>query len=164
MTNYEKFTSKIIELISRGEFFAVVNGYPCACIGQCDDCDLKYRIGGEFQSVTCKHNRGKWLRREYIEKPKLTKAEMGFCQSLRAGCYLAKDQNDYLGVFSCKPERCCGYSIDNGFWHNGSDGWCYKDKLSKHSLHNIEFPFITWDSEPWSVEDLLKLEVIDDDN
>lgn len=157
VTNYEKFKSRIITLFSRGMTLAVIDGDPCCCRDNsgiipdaiCECCDL-YGMG------SCEEARLKWLYAEYVECPKLTKAEKSFCESLRPGYYLARDANGLLHVYDHQPKR------DTYKWlMQGSYNYYKFDS----AIFSGNFDFIKWeDSEPWSVEDLLKLEVIDDDN
>ena len=142
MTNYEKFKSRIITLFSRGMTLAVIDGDPCCCRDNsgvipdaiCECCDL-YGIG------SCEEARIKWLYADYVEPPKLTKAERAFCESLYSDTNISRKPNGYL-------------SLDKGFSH----------VYIATEFYNIKFKFITCDGAFWKVEDLLKLEVIDNDN
>lgn len=90
------------------------------------------------------------LKQEHIEQPKLTKQERAFCEAVQTG-WIARDCNMHLFYFSGKPK------LEQGTWMT---------RVGQHCrIKGIEdaFMFIKdTDSEPWPVEDLLKLEVMED--
>ena len=69
--------------------------------------------------------------------------------------YIARDKNENLFVYETKPrkaEKC----------------WCMNDSLVCESYlylnrhFDVDFPMVKWeDSEPWLIDDLEKLEVVD---
>ena len=96
------------------------------------------------------------LKQEHIEQPKLTKRERAFCEAVQTG-WLARDYSGNLAWRDNKPEKV--HETHDKYWlGNGSIGvWV-------HALFKEDgFGFIQWEDEkPWSIEDLLKLEVIED--
>lgn len=144
MTNYEKFKDKIIEIISCGPDggLAVRNNKPeLCCTLNCDECDwgpkaTRLCIEGDYEAKV-----KEWLNAEYVEPPKLTKAERAFCESLYSDTNISRKPSGYL-------------SLDRGFSH----------VYVATEFYNIKFKFITCDEAFWKVEDLLKLEVADGDN
>ena len=91
-----------------------------------------------------------YLATEHIEQPKLTKRERAFCEAVQMG-WIARDCNMHLFYFSGKPE------LKQGIWMTHVGQYC--------RIKGIEdaFMFIKdTDAEPWAVEDLLKLEVIEE--
>lgn len=142
MTNFEKYRDEIVELCEKGENIAIVNGKlrTCKSVENCEECDYCW----------LKSEVIKWLYQENIEvleKPKLTQKQRKFCELVESG-YIATDEDgtQYFYKSSHKPHK----EFDT--WE--SVGFSYLDGL------DIHFDFITWfDCEPWSIEDLLKLEV-----
>lgn len=142
MTNFEKYKDEILK-ISKETKVAVdkTRNTPTKCLNiSCGKC-LLYSQCDEEAFV-------KWLYSEYQEPaPKLTKAERGFCEIVKTG-YIARDAvKKCLVYYSEEPE------IDlNGYYRYSP--------YDSVELPLEPFSFITWgDKEPWSIEDLLKLEV-----
>lgn len=94
-----------------------------------------------------------WLYAEHIEKHTLNKYEHALCEALQTG-WIARDRGGTI----------YGYPTEEKPRKTGNI-WEWTDNLVKiYSLlalnPEIEFDFIRWeDEEPWSVEELLKLEV-----
>ena len=149
VTNYEYFKDEIIDLIGRGDRLAVVHGKPKNCSHvRCAYCDLCPGNGN-----SCKTYRKKWLEAEHIEKPKLTKKERQFCELVETG-WIARDESGVLYYSINKPVKV----KVGGRWLEGMKYIDIYDIFA--SVLNHSFSFITWDdAEPWSVEELLKLEV-----
>ena len=133
MTNFEKYKDEILILVRNNRGFAFRMNKITACkLTGCENCIF---------TGSCIANRIKWLYEEYQEPaPKLTKAEKGFCEVIKDG-YIARDKNGDLYIEN-------NWGINRGY---------YMKLCSKF------FPFITWESgKAWSIEDLLKLEVVDE--
>lgn len=142
MTNFEYYKKEILEITNKGCDVAVINNKPVSCesLEYCTECQLK-------QHENCKSTLTKWFCAEHIEQPKLTKKERQFCELVETG-WFARCKNGDLCIYSEKPTK-----LTNCWFSN------YKT-YSNITLFNLPFPFIKWeDEEPWSVEDLLKLEV-----
>ena len=143
MTNFEYYKETILEITNKGIDFGLFHNKPIACpeVG-CDKCSLK--------EENCSREVFKWLYAEYeehVEQPKLTKKERQFCELVETG-WFARCKNGDLCIYSEKPTK-----LTNCWFSN------YKT-YSNITLFNLPFTFITWeDEEPWSIEDLLKLEV-----
>lgn len=140
MTNFEYWKDRILEIIRSDSLFGLFNGEVVDCHNlPCDDCGF---------SGYCTRKRFEWLYSEYIDRPKLTKKERAFCELVETG-WLARDKDGSLYFYDDKPYK------EDGFW-----------RIKKHYVYinpfifPFEFSFIKFeDKEPWSVEDLLKLEV-----
>ncbi len=150
MTNFEYYKEEILELTNNDQAFMV---YKNGKIGNCDEChDCKKCL---FDSNSCNAKAIKWLYAEHVEKPKLTKKERQFCELVEAG-WICRDENGFLCLYSTKPQ--CKNSHE---WQ--PPHYCTSFSLSSSLVRNVmdcSFSFITWeDEEPWSVEELLKLEV-----
>jgi hypothetical protein len=141
MTNYEKFKDELIKILSNNVIcgLAIQNGKPAICDGiPCSECDFE---GQNSRSGTCAQKLKDWLNAEYIEPPKLTKAERAFVESLHSDVCISRHPNmECIRLWRGSAQLYVRLVVD---------------------FYNINFPFI--DSETkWSVEDLLKLEVQDD--
>ena len=151
VTNFEYFKDEIIDILSvphhTASSLAVVDGGPKRCSEvDCTKCDLNYSIDGE---TNCTKKRKAWLNAEHIEKPKLTKKERMFCELVETG-WIARDKDDKLYHHKSKPIKG---TYD---WFGGAFDIC----ISNTTISDCKISFITWDDEePWSVEELLKLEV-----
>lgn len=146
MTNMEFYRDEIETIMDEGHCVAVTtNGVPVKCHISlyCNECMLD---GG------CRDNNLiKWLMSEHKVKPTITARERHFLEFVETG-WLARDDDSALWWFEKRPEKR-GTLWDEvcSYFHVGE------------IVKNI-FPFIKWeDEEPWSVEELLKLEVKNED-
>lgn len=146
-TNFQHYQHKIKEIILNGDSLALTNdGELRSCRGlECGKCQF---------FIQCHEKRRNWLISEYKEpKPKLTPADHHLVNILKNG-YIARDYNGDLYFYYEKPVK-----------HSSSLQWsvscwcCRLDHSDLFAEHDF-LTFIKWsDSEPWSTEDLLKLEV-----
>lgn len=154
MTNIEKYMNTIVSIRNQDSTDVAVamdirTGAlkRCSEVG-CECCKFNWRYNA---NRNCRANIVSWLFEEYQEPaPKLTKAERGFCEIVKTG-YIARDAvKKCLVYYSEEPE------IDlNGYYRYSP--------YDSVELPLEPFSFITWgDKEPWSIEDLLKLEVEDE--
>lgn len=145
MKNFEKFEKEIMHIVEDGHTFAVVNGKPINCMNAtCNSCEL--------QTNACFKDRYRWMFSEYKERHKLTKKERKFCEVFngKTPIYIAKDKTGDLFIYNYKPYK----NEVEGCWFND----CSMFPLD--CLSEVWFDFISFeDEEPWSVEELLKLEV-----
>lgn len=96
-----------------------------------------------------------WSESEYVEKNTITSREKKFLDVLLPKWkYIARDSNNSLFIYPIKPIRF------GTCWMVKNDYNVYK--IAKDVYGNM-FNFIRWgDEEPWSIEDLKKLEVRDE--
>lgn len=150
MTNFEYWKDKILEIVGQGKF-GVKEDTPVACSYlSCADCAF-------ISDPKCVRKRFEWLYSEHIKKPKLTKKERQFCELVETG-WIARDKNGGLRWWRKrnKPEKF----LDLLEWLNGEKFIDMSYMWDTLFQTDILFSFVKWeDSEPWSVEDLLKLEV-----
>lgn len=149
MKNKEKYAKEIVELACNRCDIAVskATGNPIDCnIIKCDCCAL-YKDG-----ITCGVALKEWAESEYIEKPVISKKDKDFLEYIREGCkYIARDEDGRLCVYSSKPVK------EENYWYLCSGRCSWLD-----FAFAIDFPMVKWsDSEPWLIEDLKKLEVVD---
>lgn len=149
MKNKEKFAKEIIDVACKGDIIAVTKDNK---VVGCDDiyCDQCL-----FDIDNLCH-RGdnilyRWAESEYVEKPTITSREKKFLDMLLPECkYIARDRSNKLYVYNEKPARM------NYYWFLNDATF---DRISTNLFGNM-FDFIKWmDEEPWSIEDLKKLEV-----
>lgn len=139
MTNFEFWKGRLAEIAEENEDVAIFAGKPIECC-RMEDCKNCYRHGNCTDGVLIK-----WLLEEHIEKPKLTKKERMFCELVETG-WITRDRNGAIWWGYKRPtKKVCSWI--------GAGATLYAGAIAK-------FSFIKWeDEEPWSVEDLLKLEV-----
>lgn len=104
---------------------------------------------------TCHTSRRKWLESEYIEKPVISKRDRAFLEYTREECkYITRDEDGRLYVCSSKP-----FKEKNSLnWHlrSGCCSWL-------NFAFAVDFPMVKWeDDKPWLIEDLKKLEVVEE--
>ena len=148
MKNKEKYAKEIMEIACSGNRIAVIKekGYivPCNCV----ICSVCLFCG----SIDCRKSIKDWLELEYVEKPVISERDKAFFEYLdKQYEYLARDKTGQLYVHRVKPHK-----VDS-FWTNAGRRFCLNDRI------NVDFPMVKWeDSEPWLIEDLKKLEVVDE--
>lgn len=150
MKNKEKFAKEIIEIALDGSRVAVdkATGKPVGCnnIIGCDVCALINKGG-------CSTALKEWAESEYIEKPVISKTDRMFLDYLDVCLhYIARSAYGVLYAYINKPRK----SID--CWE--------KDEYEANKsllMFNIDFQMVKWtDEEPWLIEDLKKLEVVEE--
>ena len=145
MKNREKFAKEILDIVCKGNRFAVTK------LGKIDRCD---RIGCAecLFDDNCAVGLEQWSESEYIEKPTITSKEKAFLYLLLPKWkYIARD-SDYnrLSLYPDKPSKKSTY------WSSETK---YENRI-RYDVFNVKFDFVKWeDEEPWSIEDLKKLEV-----
>lgn len=152
MKNKEKYAKEILDIACSGKL-VTVNKHDriAACINlKCEDCKFGDKIG-----IGCGMEMEKWAESEYIKKPGISKRDRAFLEYLKEEykC-IARDENACLFVYKNKPMKV------GACWNSsGLNCECYLH-LDRH--FNIDFPMVKWlDEEPWLIEDLRKLEVVD---
>lgn len=143
-TNFEFYKDEILGLAKRVENFSLVNGKINRCKNtNCAQCYFKTEEGNCVSERIC------WLYAEHIEPPKLTKRERAFCEAVQTG-WLARDKNGKIHWYSDKP-------------YKEGEEWCYAGDRFVDFTNLHLFSCVKWEDEkPWAVEDLLKLEVMEE--
>lgn len=148
MKNKEKFAKEILEIACSGDSIAVIkkSGRIVPCNGTI--CGLCL-----FRDYDCEKNTREWAESEYTENPVISKKDRAFLEYLNANIhYIARDMDGSLYVYISKP-----FKIIN-CWE--SAGCEINENLR---IVDIDFPMIKWsDFEPWLIEDLKKLEVVEE--
>ena len=151
MKNREKFAKEILDIACKGGRLAVIKGNKVIdCDGiSCEQCLFsKFDI---FARCCDEEAPMKWAESEYVEKPTITSREKNFLDLLLPNYkYIARDKNGFLLAYTEKPIKIL-------------ETWGIAN-CALINMFDIKFDFIKReDEEPWSIEDLKKLEVKKDD-
>lgn len=144
MKNREKYAEELLNVACAGKRVAIdkqtmqirgCEGLSCGnCLFSCGDCDTKL---------------AEWAESEYVEPVKISKRDRTFLDYIEGYKYIARDGDGELYVYITKPKK-------------GLRNWADARFKSLAGL-DIDFPMVKWsDDEPWKIEDLKKLEVVDE--
>lgn len=150
MKNREKFAKEILDIACKGNHFGVTKAGE---IISCPETDCEKCLFND--DIDCDISLEQWSESEYVEKNTITSREKKFLDVLLPKWkYIARDSNNSLFIYPIKPIRF------GTCWMVKNDYNVYK--IAKDVYGNM-FNFIRWeDEEPWSIEDLKKLEVKDE--
>ena len=153
MKNKEKYMTEIIDACLDGMTIAVkADGKPCICQKMsCKEC-----IFYDGTNPYCRDRIRAWANSEYIERPVISKRDKAFLEYLREEYrFIARDENGKLFAYETQPKK------EEVCWD--SFGLISERYLYLNYHFNIDFPMVQWsDSEPWLIEDLEKLEVVEE--
>lgn len=149
--NKEKYSKNIVELACDGNGIAVDKRTgkvdSCLCI-QCSNCLFN-------DNKDCDKGRREWAESEYVEHPVISKKDKDFLEYIKEEFkYITRDDgNNQLFAWNAKPKR--GLTINE--WLDARS-----DAVGLYGF-NLELPMVKWlDEEPWLIEDLKKLEVVEE--
>ena len=145
MKNKEKYAKEIMEIACNGSSIAVTK--KCRRIAPCGSTFCEECL---FCSANCKEKVREWSESEYIEV--ISKRDRAFLEYLDVCIhYIARDMSGGLYAYIGKPRKNINSWISNGELFKGLE------------IFNIDFQMVKWsDLEPWSIEDLKKLEVVEE--
>lgn len=150
MKNKEKYAKEIIEIVCENGAVNEQTGELKSCSEiKCKDCLLRNGNKG-----SCEKEMKAWLEQECIEKPVISKMDRSFLDYLRVRWkYMARDNiSNTVYAFTEIPEK-------SKFGHFAYTG----EARRISSDFNVVFPMVKLsDSEPWLIEDLKKLEVVEE--
>lgn len=150
MKNKEKYAKEIIEIACK---YGAVNERTGELKG-CSEIICEHCLLRESGISRCKGKMKAWLESEYIEKPVISKMDRSFLDYLRDRWkYMARDNiSNAVYVFTEIPEKSeVGHFVYTG------------EARRISSDFNVVFPMVKLsDSEPWLIEDLKKLEVVEE--
>lgn len=149
MKNKEKYAKEIVDIACSGDSIAVKNNKLTCC--RCLDCsECLFNC-----SHNCREQVKKWAESEYIEKSVISKRDIVILDYFRSNLkYIARNEDGNLFAYEAKPIK------GKTYW-KCTRGNCLL--LSKQL--NIDFPMVKWsDEEPWLIDDLKKLEVVEEYN
>lgn len=149
MKNKEKYAKEIIEIVCENGAVNEQTGELKSCSEiKCKDCLLRNGNKG-----SCEKEMKAWLEQECIEKPVISKMDRSFLDYLRVRWkYMARDNiSNTVYAFTEIPEK-------SKFGHFAYTG----EARRISSDFNVVFPMVKWsDEEPWLIENLKKLKVVD---
>lgn len=148
MKNREKFEKEIMEIACNGDSIATIEKS-----GRIVPCDANRCSLCLFRSYDCKEKTRKWAESEYVEKLVISKKDRAFLDYLRKEYkFIARDDNGYLYAYTSIQAKLLGCA----FWRAG-------DACKSLGGLDIDFPMVKWsDKKPWLIEDLKRLEVVDE--
>lgn len=147
MKNKEKYEKEILEIACNGDSIAVKNNKVACC--RCLDCsECLFNCLGD-----CRKQVRKWAESEYIEKPVISKRDIVILDYFRSNLkYIARNENGKLFAYEAQLIK------EKTYW-KCTRGNC----LLLNKQLNIDFPMVKWsDEEPWLIEDLKKLKVVEE--
>ena len=149
MTNREKYSKEILDIACSGDKLAMRKADK-----RLTGCN-KLECNGCCFSGTgrCSEVIQKWAESEYIESPVISKADRAFLEYLNGKIkYITSDGAGELYAYSAKPCK------ERGAWMPQTGEFFNLD-----FYFSADFPMVKWsDSEPWLIEDLKKLEVVEE--
>lgn len=156
MKNREKFAKEIFDVACKCDTIAVTQENKVVCCGNINCSQCLFCKKDNYVYYCDDEKRMQWSESEYVEKPTITSREKKFLDVLLPSCkYIARDINNYLYIYYNKPRR----NSMNESWITDNTNYFY---VSRDMYGNM-FDFIKWDDEePWSIDDLKKLEVKDE--
>lgn len=149
MKNKEKFAKEVVEIACYGDYFGMDKR-----TGEIASCDyIPCRNCMFNDGMNCNKTRKDWAEQEYIEKPVISKKDRAFLDYLEEEYkHIARDKNDALYAYNAEPCKV------RESWSSG----CSDDWFRLNHRFDVNFPMVKWsDSEPWLIEDLKKLEVVE---
>lgn len=153
MKNREKYAEEIIEIASRGHDVGVDiqthRPKDCDDFNLCEECLLSYPLCNK-----CTENRVAWFNAEYKENAVISIRDLASLQSIQDQFkYIARDPDQTLHAYTNKPVI---FSDGSYIINNGS-------KNADLSILKLSPPMVkTEDKEPWLIENLKKLKVVNE--
>jgi hypothetical protein len=147
MKNKERYAKEIMEIACSGNSIAVTK--EGGSIASC--CDT-FCVECLFCGGNCKEKVREWTESECIEKPVISKKDKTFLECIGEGIkYIARDMDGFLFIYCIKPHKL----ID--CWESGGI-----ESNKSLEFFKLNLPMVKWsDKEPWLIEDLKKLEVVE---
>lgn len=147
MKNKEKYEKEIMNIACSGDSIAILKKS-----GRIVSCNVTKCCLCLFRGSDCKEKLRDWAESEYVEKLVISKMDRAFLEYLGKELkYIARSKSDNLMAFQNSAEkRGDGWGIGSG-------------EFKSLKKFNIDFPMVKWsDGKPWLIEDLKKLEVVED--
>lgn len=150
MKNKEKFTKEILDIVCKGETFAIEKStgllVNCTTL-PCHEC--------LFDSASsCRNGIKEWAESEYVELPVISKNDRRFLDCIgNTYKYIVRDRDGKL--FVCKKV----YAVNDEWF---SKGCVAGSDYTYISGFDVQFPMVkVISSAVWSIKDLKKLEVVE---
>ena len=148
MKNKEKYAKEIMNIACSGDSIAVMkkSGRVVSCNGT--KCSLCLFLDGDCSKEKIRE----WAESEYTEKPVINKRDREFLDYIREEYkFVARDKNGKLFIYETQPRK------GKTYWYLTYDMYSCLNRY-----YNVDFPMVKWsDEEPWLIEDLKKMEVVE---
>lgn len=147
MKNKERYAKEILEIACNGDNIAITKD------GRIAPCYETFCIDCLFCGGNCKEKIREWTEQESIEKKVISKRDKTFLEFIGEGIkYIARDMDGFLFIYGIKPHKL----ID--CWESGGI-----ESNKSLEFFKLNLPMVKWsDKEPWLIEDLKKLEVVEE--
>ena len=147
MKNKEKYAKEIMDIACGGESIAVIK--KSGHIVPCDNTECNLCL---FRDSDCKKKIIEWAESEYIKKPVISKRDRVFLEYIKNSAkWMTRDCDGKLWLWETIPKK----SVIQEVWTCAAGNGL--------NVFNIDFPMVKWeDDEPWLIEDLKKLEVVEE--
>lgn len=150
MKNKERYTKEIVDIVCKGEPFAIEKstGLPMSCTTiSCGGCLFE-------GASSCKNGIKEWSESEYVEPPVISKNDRRFLDCIgNTYKYIVRDRDGKL--FVCKKV----YAVNDEWF---SKGCVVGSDYTYISGFDVVFPMVeVISSTVWSIKDLKKLEVVE---
>lgn len=148
MKNKERYAKEIVDVACRGDKIAVTK--EGERVVRCSNIDCSECL---FERINCVDKIRKWAESEYIEKTVISKRDRAFLECVSEGIkYITRDMDGFLFIYVIKPHKL----ID--CWESGGI-----ESNKSLEFFKLNLPMVKWsDKEPWLIEDLKKLEVVEE--
>lgn len=145
MKNREKYKEELLDIACAGKKIAIdkrtMQIRSCAWF-PCEHCLFN-------GYASCDTKLAEWAESEYVEPAKISKKDRTFLDYLKGYKCVARDGDGELYVYITKPKKGLRNWVDARF--------------KRLAGLDIDFPMVKWkDDSPWLIEDLKKLEVVDE--
>lgn len=149
MKNKEKYAKEIVETACNGNHFGMDK--RTSDINSCNYITCHNCVFND--DMNCDKTKREWAESEYIEKPVISKRDRAFLDYLREEYkFVARDENGELFAYKTQPRKWEAYC-----------NWIGDGRLKLYVRFNVVFPMVKWENdEPWLIEDLKKLEVVEE--
>ena len=148
MKNKEKFADKIIDFALGEDSIAVDSQgeiVSCASMVSCENCRF-------YTEKECKTAIKDWLEEEYVESFVISRKDVRLLEYVKDDYkYIARNKDGDLYLHINEPKRGFAY-------------WVSAPAMEDANIKSfdVDFPMIKWeDSEPWLIEDLKHLQIVD---
>lgn len=147
MKNKEKYAKEIMDIACGGGSIAVIK--KSGHIAPCDNIECNLCL---FHDSDCKKKIIEWAESEYIKKPVISKRDRVFLEYIKNSAkWMTRDCDGKLWLWETIPKK----SVIQEVWTCAAGNGL--------NVFNIDFPMVKWeDDEPWLIEDLKKLEVVEE--
>ena len=150
MKNKEKYSKEIVEIACDGKRIAIDR--QTGEFRSCYETPCRECLFHSSNTEQCKEKVREWAEAEYVERPVISKRDRAFLEYLNGKIkYITRDGAGELYAYSAKPCK------ERGAWMPQTGEFFNLD-----FYFSADFPMVKWsDEEPWLIEDLKKLEVVD---